>query len=159
MRVELNSATGRQTNAHVSLAKNKEAEQTNSQRLSPTVCGVTFLLLYGVLSCVCYIKTSFHLCLLQENILSCVCFSKTFSHLCAPAKHHLTWLPFHRNWKFPLHILADEPGSPLHQSSKLLLVQSKWKLKVAIAMTHGCNPRSWETEAEGFWVYGQPGPN
>ena len=150
-------------NQHIPVFGEEEwggVNQTNAQCSSPTVCGDhIYTPPSQVFPRVCYIKTSFHLCLLQENILSCVCFSKTFSHLCAPAKHHLTWLPFHRNWKFPLHILADEPGSPLHQSSKLLLVQSKWKLKVAIAMTHGCNPRSWETEAEGFWVYGQPGPN
>ena len=54
-----------------------------------------------VLLRVCYMKTSFHPCLLWENILSCVCFSKASFHLCVcfrntffsvsdPTKHFLS---------------------------------------------------------------------
>jgi len=79
-----------------------EANQTNARCSSLTVCGGIFLysfimepfMLLGILKllfiCVCFTKTLFHLCLIQENTLSHVCFSKISFHLCAPEKHHLT---------------------------------------------------------------------
>ena len=82
----------RWTNTCVLLARNSEgrAKQTNAP--ASTVGGVVFIYIPSlwVFSHVCYGKTSFHLCLLQQNILSDVCLSKTSLHLCAPAKHRLT---------------------------------------------------------------------
>ena len=79
----------------------------------------------GVFSCICYIKTSSHLCLLQENSLSRVCFSKTSFHLCASANHHLAQLTLHRTIGFHFslsHFLAFglglAPTASLFSSSR-----------------------------------------
>ena len=62
----------------VSEEQQGRTEQTSAQ--GPTVCGVIFIFLLNIVylfSYVCYSKTSFHLCLLQENSLSHVYSSKT----------------------------------------------------------------------------------
>ena len=55
--------------------KNSEAEQTKAMLSAclPLSVGHIYTPSSSVLSCVCYIQTSFRLCLLQENILSPVC--------------------------------------------------------------------------------------
>ena len=51
-------------------------KQTNAQ--VPTVCGVKFIFFLNIMPpFMCYSKTSFHQCLLQQNILFPVCPSKT----------------------------------------------------------------------------------
>ena len=77
-------------NTSVLLAKNSEVEQTKLMLSARPHCLWNHIPLSRVLLHVYFIKTSFHLCLLQENILPRVCFSKTSFHLCALAKHHLT---------------------------------------------------------------------
>ena len=84
----------RRNSTCMSLAKNSKVEQTKPMLSAHLplwkLWGHIYTPSSWVLSRVYYIKTSFHLCLLQENILSCVCFSKIPFHLCASANHHLT---------------------------------------------------------------------
>ena len=72
------------------VAKNSKEEQSRLMLELPLSMRSFIFLLNIIFSCGCYSKTSFYLCLLQENILSSVCFSKTSFHLCAPANHNLT---------------------------------------------------------------------
>jgi hypothetical protein len=66
-----------------------------------------------VLSCACFSRTSFHLCLLQPNVTSWICLNlslvsssgkHSFSCL-SQQKHHPTQLSFQRNLKFPPHYI------------------------------------------------------
>ena len=80
----------RQINTCVSLVKSNKVTKPISNAHVPLSVGSFYTPSLWIFSHVCYIKTSFHLCLIQKNILSCTCFSKTSFHLCAPTKHHLT---------------------------------------------------------------------
>ena len=84
----------------LSLAKNKEANQTNAQCSSPTVCGVIFMLLH---------QASFHMLAISKHPFTCVCFrkivfhfSKISFHLCGPSKASFDTTNFPQNQKFPL---------------------------------------------------------
>ena len=67
-----------------------------------------------VLSCACFSRTSFHLCLLQLNIPPWVC--PSFSSVSTSGKHSFTCLPqqnsiqltFQRTLKFPLHVTTQK---------------------------------------------------
>ena len=64
----------RWTNTHMSSAKTSEAEQIKAKRINtqgPLSVGLYLYSFYVsyILSCVFYSRTSFHLCLLQQNIL------------------------------------------------------------------------------------------
>ena len=88
----------RQINTGVLLAKNSKAKQT--KLISHYLWGHIYTPSLQVLSRVCHIKTSFYLCLLQENTLSrvcssktyfhCVCFRKTVFHVSALARYPFT---------------------------------------------------------------------
>jgi hypothetical protein len=81
-----------------------EAEQAKSKQCSVFAFHYLWVHIYPpsswVLSHVCYVKTSFHLCLLQEIILSCVCSSKTSFLLCLLQENILSSVCF-SNMSFP----------------------------------------------------------
>jgi hypothetical protein len=76
----------RQTNTCTPLAKNNEAEnsQTNAWCSSPTVYGVIFICLH---------RRSFHMFTISKHPLTCVCFRKTLFHVPALARHPFSCVP------------------------------------------------------------------
>jgi hypothetical protein len=71
-------------NTCVSLVMNGEAEQTKAQCLSPTLCGVIFILLH---------QEFFHVSAIANHPFTCVCFRKTVLQVFALARHPFTCVP------------------------------------------------------------------
>jgi len=88
-------ATPCKANKHMQPAvKSSEEEQSKPVRDLPRPVASYLYSFYTpfVLSCVCYSKTSFHLCPLQQNILSPLCPSETAIYPNSPKKLQISTL-------------------------------------------------------------------
>jgi hypothetical protein len=70
------------------------SKRSSTTQCKAEQCVLVSLVRHPVLSCACFSRTSFHLCLLQLNVPSCVCPSKTPSNRLSkePLSFHFIYL-------------------------------------------------------------------
>lgn len=80
----------RWTSTWVFILNNSNMDQIKPQLKcsSPIICEVIFIVLHQV---------SFYIFATSKLLFTCVCFCKSSFHMCAPAKHHLAWVTFQIN--------------------------------------------------------------